>query len=89
LREQFGEIAPSLIHAKDAASPYLAAEPYFTSLERRANNYHATPWELWRMAHIKGAQGAWNGAALLDAVAKSGRLPSYAPIGIDQEKKKR
>lgn len=88
LREQFGEIAPSLIHAKDAASPYLAAEPYFTSLERRANNYHATPWELWRMAHIKGAQGAWNGSALLDAVAKSGRLPSYAPIGIGEKEKR-
>ncbi len=88
LREQFGEIAPSLIHAKDAASPYLAAEPYFTSLERRANNYHATPWELWRAAHIKGAQGAWKGSALLDAVAKSGKLPSYAPIGIGEKEKR-
>jgi hypothetical protein len=92
IREQFGEKALGLLHAKDAAAPYLAAEPYFTSLERRANNYHGTPWEIWRMAHIAAAKDLWGEAGLLDALStatKNGRLPSYAPSIKSEKKAKR
>jgi hypothetical protein len=92
IREQFGEKALSLIHAKDAAAPYLAAEPYFTSIERRANNYHGTPWEVWRMAHIAAAKDLWGESKLLDALAsatKEERLPSYAPSVKGEKKAKR
>jgi hypothetical protein len=88
LRDQFAEVAPDLLVAKDRAAPYLAAEPYFTSLERRANTLHMTPQEVLKMAHIKGAQGIWHGSKLLDAVKKSGKLPSYAPIEAREKKRK-
>jgi hypothetical protein len=88
LRDQFAEVAPDLLVAKDRAAPYMAAEPYFTSLERRANTLHVTPQEVLKMAHIKGAQGIWHGSKLLDAVKKSGKLPSYAPIEAREKKRK-
>ena len=92
LREQFADVAPELLRAKDKAAPYMAAEPYFASLERRANNYLGTPWQAWRMAHIKGAQGLWEGSNLLDLLKRSTpgvRVPSYVPGRSDSKKEKK
>lgn len=81
IRSQLWDKAPDVARATEKVAPYYGAEPYFESIERRANNYHGTPWEFWRMGHIKGAQGLWGASSLLDAYAQAimGGMPGYAP----------